>query len=85
MNNYFIDLNVFAYQNIFYTESSNIERINYLFGEININLIVPKIIEVSEIDHIFLKEINYNVIEAGNSVSKKKKKLLKSLIAILFF
>lgn len=91
MNNYFIDLNVFAHQNIFYTESSNIERINYLFGEININLIVPKIIEVSEIDHIFLKEINYNVIEAGNSVSQKKKIVKESdsnfilLTANLFF
>lgn len=72
MNNYFIDLNVFSHNNIFYTESSNIERINYLFGETSINLIVPQIFEVSEIDHVFLKEINFNVIEAGNIVSKKK-------------
>ena len=71
MNNYFLDLNVFLYKDVLYTTKSNLERIIYLFGELKINLIVPKIIKVSIIDTTIFGVIDYNVTVGNNSFLKK--------------
>lgn len=68
MYNYYIDLNVFCCENILYAEKSNLERISYLFGKTNINLIVPGITLIQNVDFRTMGEVNYNVIMSGQSM-----------------
>ncbi len=81
MNNYFIDLNVISYKNNLYTDCSNLERIEYLFGRKKINLIVPNVVKVSEVNLANYKKIELNVLEVNQGFFKdliKKRRIIRS-------